>query len=423
MLNDHVKLTYNRQNINVQNVNIDDFKLQAYNIINKYINNDIYKLSYYENFILNNFNFYEKYNIKTTYAYNMINKLKHNNDNYNLIIFYNGTIVHIKKPETWFLSFQHAEAIYPNIIKNNLTCINKNIYELLNIAFFKDSIFIYIPKNINIYRLHIANIIDNKTSYLGSCYKIFIITNENNCLHLKETHISNNNKTYVSNSMCNILIKENSQVHHQYFMQGNNNNINITNTNVTQNHNSAYKLHYMTYSGKYLFNTFNINLKEKNASCNMYCTNMIGYNQKTDMHIKIIHNATHGISLQKIKNIYGQKSSGNFHGNIIINNKSNKSKADQLNNNLFIANDINVSTSPTLEINASDIECSHGTTISKINKNQLFFLQSRCINKHNAIKILLKAFILENFQVTNNILKFFQHFKINDWIDNNLRDI
>ena len=50
---------------------------------------------------------------------------------------------------------------------------------------------------------------------------------------------------------------------------------------------------------------------------------------------------------------------------------------------------------PELEIYADDVKCSHGSTVSKLDEDQIYYFKSRGIDSEMAKKILKKAFIAE----------------------------
>ena len=63
-------------------------------------------------------------------------------------------------------------------------------------------------------------------------------------------------------------------------------------------------------------------------------------------------------------------------------------------------------TKPSLEIYADDVECSHGATAGNMDKSMLFYLQSRGINKDEAMSMLIKGFaqeIIDEFEDINII--------------------
>ena len=48
---------------------------------------------------------------------------------------------------------------------------------------------------------------------------------------------------------------------------------------------------------------------------------------------------------------------------------------------------------PELEIFADDVKCAHGATVGELDKNALFYLQSRGINKEEAAAMIVSGFI------------------------------
>ena len=61
---------------------------------------------------------------------------------------------------------------------------------------------------------------------------------------------------------------------------------------------------------------------------------------------------------------------------------------------------------PELEIYADDVKCSHGSTVSKLDDEQIYYFKSRGIDSEIAKKILKKAFIAEIIEsIKDDMLK------------------
>jgi len=72
--------------------------------------------------------------------------------------------------------------------------------------------------------------------------------------------------------------------------------------------------------------------------------------------------------------------------------------------NISLLDDISKSNNkPELEIYADDVKCSHGSTISKIDQDHLYYFNSRGISSDLATKILKKAFIQEVLDSIENV--------------------
>jgi Fe-S cluster assembly protein SufD len=71
-----------------------------------------------------------------------------------------------------------------------------------------------------------------------------------------------------------------------------------------------------------------------------------------------------------------------------------------------LSNLATIYTKPELEIYADDVRCSHGATVGQINKEALFYLQSRGISIDEAKRLLSLAFIAEIVeQLTENSVR------------------
>ena len=58
---------------------------------------------------------------------------------------------------------------------------------------------------------------------------------------------------------------------------------------------------------------------------------------------------------------------------------------------------------PELEIFEDEVSCSHGSSFGEIEKEKIFYLQSRGLSQKEAIKILVSAFINELGFKDNNL--------------------
>lgn len=94
-----------------------------------------------------------------------------------------------------------------------------------------------------------------------------------------------------------------------------------------------------------------------------------------------------------IKSILFNKSKIDLKANIYANKQSKKSNAKLSHKTLMLSKLAKTHTLPSLEIKCADIKASHSATIGKINDSELFYLQSRGINKKDAKIILIKGFI------------------------------
>jgi len=80
-----------------------------------------------------------------------------------------------------------------------------------------------------------------------------------------------------------------------------------------------------------------------------------------------------------------------FNGAIEVPRIAQRTNAAQLSRNLLLSGQARVDTKPELEIVADDVRCAHGATVSQLQEDELFYLQSRGIAAQDAAALLLRG--------------------------------
>jgi Fe-S cluster assembly protein SufD len=84
-----------------------------------------------------------------------------------------------------------------------------------------------------------------------------------------------------------------------------------------------------------------------------------------------------------------------FNGKIFVPQAAQLTDAAQLSRNLLLSPKARVDTKPQLEITADNVKCAHGATVSQLEDDEVFYLQSRGIDQDSARKLLVYAFAIE----------------------------
>ncbi len=93
-------------------------------------------------------------------------------------------------------------------------------------------------------------------------------------------------------------------------------------------------------------------------------------------------------------------------GEIIYNElkiaKLKKTNAKQANHNLLLSPNAKINSIPILEIYEDDVQCAHGSTTGQIDEEAIFYLQSRGLNRNDAIELIVRGFTEEIINKINN---------------------
>jgi Fe-S cluster assembly protein SufD len=80
---------------------------------------------------------------------------------------------------------------------------------------------------------------------------------------------------------------------------------------------------------------------------------------------------------------------------VIVERDAQKTEANQKDLNLLLSRGAEIDAKPSLEIYADDITASHGATAGHVDRDSLFYLQSRGVDEESAKAILVRGFAEE----------------------------
>lgn len=114
--------------------------------------------------------------------------------------------------------------------------------------------------------------------------------------------------------------------------------------------------------------------------------------QVNDLHSRIAHCAPACTSNQLHKNVAAGRGRAIFAGKVVVDKAAQQTDSKQLCRSLLLSNRAQVDAMPVLLINADDVKCTHGATVSDLNEDELFYCQSRGLSATDARFLLVKGF-------------------------------
>ncbi len=159
--------------------------------------------------------------------------------------------------------------------------------------------------------------------------------------------------------------------------------------------NARLNAFHMTFGGKVVRHSYRVFLKGENSEVNLSGLWMLGENRTAHTHAIVEHEAPHTRSMQQFKGVLTGFSQSSFEGKILVRPEAQKTEAYQLNNNLILSQGAQANSKPNLEVFADDVKASHGATVSQLDTEQLFYLQTRGIAPAAARRLLIGGFCRE----------------------------
>ena len=109
------------------------------------------------------------------------------------------------------------------------------------------------------------------------------------------------------------------------------------------------------------------------------------------------HEAPHTTSDFAFKGVLRDRATSVWRGMIKVERDAQRTNAYQENRNLLLSPDAHADSIPGLEILANDVRCTHGATVSQVNRDELFYCMARGLSREEAQLLIVRGFYQEIF--------------------------
>jgi len=135
-----------------------------------------------------------------------------------------------------------------------------------------------------------------------------------------------------------------------------------------------------------------VSLLKPRAHAKVYGFFLSGGAQRHDCKTNI-HHAGQGTTSEQIqKNMIGGRATGAFRGRIRVEQSAQQTDSQQISRTILLSDKCRAWSVPSLEIIADDVQCTHGSTVSDLSEEELFYLRSRGLDTSLSRNLLMYAF-------------------------------
>ena len=339
------------------------------------------------------------------------------NPKYNNIFIVNGFYDQNKSNFSDQVVIENSSSLHDlDYLTNNFGKIalnGENEFISLNSALMQDPLFISVkdcpdPVDIN---LIIVTTDNSPNSYFFP--RIFLQVDRNSSANIIESYfnLSEEKSQNLVVPVIEYLLEENSKVNHKRMQIDSGNSYFFQFDRILQKSDSSFISTSFSLSGLVSRYDIHSDLVGMNSECNLHGLYLTNSDQLQENEISITHSVEKCSSDQMFKGILAGNSKAVFSGKVLVKQDAQKTRAFQKDLNFLLSKDCEVDTKPSLEIYADDVECSHGATAGNMDKNMLFYLQSRGIDLDDAMAMLIRGFaqeIIDEFD-DEEIIKFLEN--------------
>lgn len=202
-------------------------------------------------------------------------------------------------------------------------------------------------------------------------------------------------RVYFSNAVTEVWVEENAQIQHTRVERESLGAFHVGKTVVSQARDSRYACYAVSLGGRLSRHNLEVLQAGEQTDTTLQGLTVVAGSQVGDTHSAIALNYPYGTSNQLHKCIVADRAHAVFNGKVFVPKPAQLTNAAQLNRNLLLSPRARVDTKPQLEITADNVKCSHGATVSQLEDDEVFYLQSRGLNADDARNLLVNAFAAE----------------------------
>lgn len=206
---------------------------------------------------------------------------------------------------------------------------------------------------------------------------------------------------YFVNAVQDFILAENSKVVYTQVQADAPNAWHLSKSRIQMSEYSRFISTNASAGSKFVRHHYEVHLKGSGAELAMNGLAILKGEEQVHNFIRVHHEAPQCVSNQRFKSIVNDKTRFSFDGTVIVNRGAQLTNSDQLINNLMLSDDAHADSKPNLMIFADDVKCTHGSTVGRLNEEQLFYLNTRGLSQNAAKTLLTRSFaesILDTIQ-------------------------
>ena len=199
-----------------------------------------------------------------------------------------------------------------------------------------------------------------------------------------------------------IYQEKNSKINFIEYQNLKNNYINYNYKKAILDNDSKINFYDFQLGGRYTKNIVLSDLKGKGSESRNYSLYSSKDNQTFDIINESNHYNEYTFSDMINKSTVNESSINSYIGTVNITRNAKYSNGYQQSHSMILDNKSKSESIPILEIDNSEVKCSHGATVGKIDKEKIFYLMSRGFTEKESKKIIVEGFISDLIKKIDN---------------------
>jgi Fe-S cluster assembly protein SufD len=295
-------------------------------------------------------------------------------------------------------SLAEAAARCPELVEPHLArhaALTGHPFLALNAAQFRDGVLLWVPAGTVLDRpVELQLVATPHQRPTLALPRVLIVAGRGSQATVVESSMGGSADTFTC-SATEIVLEDGAVLDHCTVLDDDHGATHIRSVEVRQGRDSSFRSGAFALGGGIVRSDLAVTLGGTGADATLEGLYIGSGHQHLDNHLLVRHSAPACTSRQLYKGILDGSSRAVFNGRIVVDKGAQKTDARQSNRNLLLSAAALAQSNPQLEILADDVRCTHGSTIGRLDKDAVFYLRSRGLDRASAESLLTWAFAAE----------------------------
>lgn len=287
---------------------------------------------------------------------------------------------------------QHPELIQRYFMTDNVA-VDANKFTALHAALVTGGTVLYVPRNVQIeLPLHGVTAVRGG---LADFSHTLVIAEENTQVTYVDDLISSDGEAAFHSGVVEIVAQPGAVVRYLHYQDWNVNTWHFSTQQAQMKRDAQLTWILSSWGSRLSKINLEMQLLERGGHGELLGMYFPTGRQHIDHHTLQNHIGDHCTSDLLFKGALRGRSRSVYSGSIKVHPHAQKTDAYQKNDNLVLDKRARADSIPGLEIEADDVRCTHGATVSKIEPEYLFYLMARSLTQYQAEQLIVTGFFEE----------------------------
>ncbi len=221
---------------------------------------------------------------------------------------------------------------------------------------------------------------------------IIILGKNSECTIVEEMHGDDSKETLLSNGLLDVFLGENAKLKYIYLQFFGENTQGFSRQQFSLSKDASMEAVHIQIGGKKIQQRVDVNLKENGSTANMWAMAQGNKTQHLDSITNVYHRGKNTTSKLEHFSILSEKSNSVFNALANVKESALNSNVSQKSRCLLLSDKARAHGMPKLIVKTNELVCYHGFSTSRIDKEQMYYLESRGIDPQQSLKMSLQSF-------------------------------